>query len=196
MDWLATITWQPGIGDPTVMGWVTVLAYFSVAWFAFVNARISRNKPSIAAHREVLFWVGLTVLMVALGINKQLDLQSLMTDIGRIAAREYGWYARRHDVQILFIGALATGALGFMLGLLWLLRNSLQRVSLAVVGLALLLAFVGIRASSFHGMDRLIGWEFVGIRMNWILELGALGLIGTNAWALLRRKAITSGSGL
>jgi hypothetical protein len=170
------------------MGWVTVLAYFLVAWLAFVNARINRNKPSIAAHREVLFWVGLTVLMVALGINKQLDLQSLMTDIGRVVAREYGWYERRHDVQIVFIGVLATSALGFMLGLLWLLRDSLQRVSLAIVGVALLLAFVAIRASSFHGMDRLIGWEFFGIRMNWVLELGALALIGANAWLLLRNN--------
>ena len=50
--------------------------------------------------------------MAALCINKQLDLQSLFTDIGRVIAWKQGWYQERREFQKWFVlGVLATSLL-------------------------------------------------------------------------------------
>ena len=33
--------WSPGIGDPTFMGWLTVVLYLLTAWFSWQNTRCS-----------------------------------------------------------------------------------------------------------------------------------------------------------
>lgn len=162
--------WSPTIGDPSVMGWVTVVFYFVTALFVF-----SRIPPSVG--RERLFWIVLSVTLIALGINKQFDLQSLFTTIGRCAAKAEGWYGERRQVQVAFILLLASGALAVGAFSLWFLRRELPRISIALVGAFILLGFVVLRASSFHHMDMFINAHLLGLRMNWIMEIGALALI-------------------
>jgi hypothetical protein len=50
----------------------------------------SRN-PEIKEQR----WATISILFLGLGINKQLDLQSALTEAGRILAIEQGWYGPR-----------------------------------------------------------------------------------------------------
>ena len=69
--------WRPGIGDPTAVGWATVVFY-----------------------------------LVALGLNKQLDLQSLLTAVGRDIAVAQGWYAQRKGVQLVFVAVVALVGMG------------------------------------------------------------------------------------
>ena len=45
--------------------------------------------------------------MLALGINKQLDLQSLATQIGRDVIKAWGLYSERRELQFGFILAVA-----------------------------------------------------------------------------------------
>ena len=71
--------WAPGIGDPTVVGWVTVVVYAAVAFLCLS----ARNNVAMHEGRRVrTLWLGLGILLVILGINKQLDLQSLFTQVG------------------------------------------------------------------------------------------------------------------
>jgi hypothetical protein len=48
-------------------------------------------------------------------------------------------------------------------------------------GAAGLVVFVAIRATSFHHVDEMLGWRFVGLRVNWIVEMGALVVITLGA---------------
>jgi hypothetical protein len=74
--------WSPGIGDPTLMGWLTVALYAVGVWqcyrvVATHNGRIPRS--------ELMIWWLMVFGFLALGINKQLDLQvlsELRTDPG------------------------------------------------------------------------------------------------------------------
>jgi len=168
--------WTPGIGDPHVMGWVTVAVYAACA-LAALQLSIRNPFRGPGAWRERLFWGGICVLMSFLAVNKQLDLQTLMTVIGRCHAKLNGWYNERQVVQRGFIKALALGALLLALGIAWFLRASLRRNILAVLGLALVLGFVVIRAVGFHDVDKLISAEVMSIRVNWIFELSGLVLI-------------------
>ena len=73
-----------------------------------------------------------------------------------------------------------------LLSLLWLFRVSrrdMRRLRLAILGAGGLAAFVAIRASSFHHVDKLIGTSLKGLRINGWLELGGIGCV---AFAALR----------
>lgn len=168
--------WNPVIGDPTVMGWVTVAAYLLSAAVALsVAAGGAFGRGS--ARRERLFWVMLAVLMVALAVNKQLDLQSFITAMGRCSSQIQGWYAHRRPIQLAFVLGLGltTVAIGLVL-LVWL-RGTLRRTGIAHAGLVFITAFVLVRAVGFTHVDRIINFDVSGVRMNWVLELAGLGLI-------------------
>jgi hypothetical protein len=179
--------WTPGLGDPSVMGWVTVAVYLLAAWLTWRVARQARADGG--AWR---LWATLAVVLLALGVNKQLDLQSLFTQVGRDLALAQGWYQERRLVQGVFIGALAAGALAVGWWLRTELREPAQR--LAGLGLCVLLAFVVMRAASFHHMDQLINFSVVGVRMNWVLELSGLVIILVAARRALRGQGAGSGA--
>jgi hypothetical protein len=167
--------WRPGIGDPTVMGWLTVIAYFGAA----VACGIAHRRRRGAGHGWV--WPGLCVLLVLLGFNKQLDLQSWFTEVGKRTALEQGWYEDRRSVQVAFIAALATTGLVVGSVALHRLRGALGRFRLALLGIVFLIAFIVIRAASFHHVDLFLKLEFAGVRPNWVLELGGIALIAVGA---------------
>lgn len=174
-------TWSPQIGDPTIVGWLTVAAYILAA---VLTALVVIRQSG----RQRIFWLGLFVLLLALAVNKQLDLQSAVTAVARCLALAQGWYEDRRSVQITFIIAVALVCLVVALGLAWALRRDLGHIWLALLGVALLLAFVAIRAAGFHHFDRFIGYEFANIRMNWVMELGGISLIAVNALRVLLRE--------
>jgi hypothetical protein len=127
----------------------------------------------------VLFWLLVLCAMVLLGINKQLDLQSWFTQVGRDLATAQGWYQERHSVQTTFIAALVlAGLIGMTAMALWL-RWVFGRVAGAVLGLGFLVTFVAVRAASFHHIDRWLGYGVV--RLNWVLELGGIALVALSA---------------
>ena len=171
--------WSPGIGDPTFVGWLTVVLYFVTAWSCLRSARrLSGPMAGLGeARRERAFWSVLALLFLALGINKQLDLQSLLTEVGRMLARDEGWYESRGQVQLVFI--LAVGALGVAAAAagIYAVRRATLGARIAAGGAALVMAFVVIRAASFHHVDRFIDSRWVGLRANWVVELGGIAIV-------------------
>lgn len=161
--------WSPGLGDNHLIGWATVLVYLAAA---LATARAARRVGRGTTNgRERWFWWITCAILLVLAVNKQLDLQSLVTMIARCHASLNGWYDMRRSAQSAFVWAVAGGGV-VMLGLLaLLLRGLLRRVWLALLGLGFVCGFVAIRAASFHQMDGLIGSTLLGLRVNWLLEL-------------------------
>lgn len=182
--------WGPGLGDNNIMGWVTAVVYLVAALNSFrLLAVLDRADPTTP--RERLFWGISAAVMLFLAVNKQLDLQSLLTAVARCHARLSGWYDGRRAVQELFILAVAVSGV-VSLGLMALLmRSILDRVWQALLGLGFVCAFVLIRAASFHHMDALIGTWILGIKMNWLLELPGPVLVAVVA--MRRRHGILAG---
>jgi hypothetical protein len=179
--------WRPGIGDPTVMGWVTVAAYLVAALGCGLAAwrepmpdgsRRPRSRPS-------RFWLALTALMLALGINKQLDLQTLVTQIGRDVIRAWGLYSERRELQLAFILAVALVCSVALGAFLWASRRSLKLRWPAIVGMLFILGFVVIRAASFHNVDAFLAARLGGARWNWILELGGITIVAAAAFRVV-----------
>jgi hypothetical protein len=165
--------WRPTIGDPCFMGWFTVGSYFACAILGAIIVFMNRK-----ADREFfVVWSMVTLLTILLGINKQLDLQSLFTEVGRQIARAQGWMDNRQIVQFWFILAFGTAAIGIFLLFVIMFRDLFRRFVLAFTGVFFLLSFIIIRACSFHHFDAMLGFRFFEFKMNWLLELTGIYLI-------------------
>jgi len=176
MSVLDEITWRPTIGDPSVMGWVTVAAY-ALATAAALAAAGSASRTDPDSRGDELAWLLVAGLMGFLCVNKQLDLQSLVTDLGRVLARRQGWYVDRHHYQKIFIFMLIGGSLVGAGVLAMVFRRFWRQHVLLGLGLVFLLTFVAVRAIGFHHMDILLHTSWAGVRVNWFLEFTGIGLV-------------------
>lgn len=217
--------WRPGIGDPTVLGWLTVVGYLAAAWVCFRAARamrpLQRSRPTLdsrsarehvalpwwyplflalfagrarsqrvpADARLRTLWIACAIVMLALGINKQLDLQTALGELGRGMAHAEGWYEIRRPVQLAFILAvLAVGVWGLR-ALFLLAAGQRGGVNQVLWGAVFLACFVAVRASSFHHVDEMLGWTWSGVRLNAFLELGGIAFVLAGAVSWSRRRA-------
>ncbi|MGZ8939513.1 MAG: hypothetical protein ACXW32_09920 [Limisphaerales bacterium] len=175
--------WRPGIGDPTFMGWLTVVAYFGAAYLC--GRELMKARRINGPREKTFFWATLTILLVFLGFNKQLDLQTLLTLTARRIAIAQGWYENRRIVQIVFVSVVGIAGVFTILAMRLLVWKH-GDLRLPLIGFVVLLVFVVARAASFHHIDQLINFRMGWVRMNWVLELGAIALV---AWgALIARK--------
>ena len=147
------------------------------------------REPSLPApqrRRLVIFWWATAAILILLGLNKQLDLQSWLTQEVRDVARAQGWYAARRRYQLEFVLALAVVGAFSTLTMAVLLRRVLHRIGVALLGLGVLVTFVVVRAASFHHVDALLHtgpWA-----LNWWAEFGGTALIAVNAWRAGRER--------
>ena len=187
--------WRPGIGDPTVLGWVTTVGYFIAAGFCGANAlragkyrdgrRTSDEERIVHRSPNPFFWWILTVFMLLMGFNKQLDLQLLVLQVGRQLSKEQGWFAERDAVRKAIILGFAFTSIILTAWLGWTGRRVWRRYILAVSGVAILAIFVLIRASG----DRLVilGYRPGKFSMYKVLEVSGILCVAVSAWLELRR---------
>ncbi|MGP6089116.1 isopropylmalate isomerase [Antarctobacter jejuensis] len=169
------LRWSPQIGDPSVMGWATVVAYGTASGLCLWAAILRRTDRR--------FWLVMSLILAFLCVNKQLDLQSALTATGRCIAQMQGWYENRRTVQMAFIAGLVLIGLSTFLLAAIRLAPALHRVGIALLGFGVLIVFVAVRAVGMHHVDQIINLRLGGARMNWILELSGIILIILNATA-------------
>lgn len=159
-------------GDHTFFGWMTVLMYFVACCRTGYQAKMTQaNKES------GFFWLGLTVLLLVLGLNKQLDLQTYLTDWLRSAAKAHGWYEQRRGYQLLFIVVMGLTIPILLISLRMFLYRSWQRYRMTWIGIVLLLIFVLVRAASFHHVDMVFYQTIGSLRYYQALEMLAILVI-------------------
>jgi len=124
-----------------------------------------------------------------LGINKQLDLQTLLASLGREIAQANGLYESRREIQLIFVILFALFCFSSLVVLSWWLRDCWGWYLIPLLGVALLVSFVVIRAASFQHVDYLISkWRIIGpFRMKYIGELGGILIVGLGAVQSLHR---------
>lgn len=171
MSFLREIHWRPGIGDPSFVGWFTVFAYLAAAILAARAWQINKER----------IWLLVALGMLVLCVNKQFDLQSLFTDIGRVIAWHQGWIEKRRAVQKLFVLGIVAGAGVFGGWFIWRFYGFWRHHLLLAAGLLFLGTFIVVRAISFHHFDSILKLSFLGMKVNWILELGGILLIALAA---------------
>ena len=107
---LPAATWQLEAGDPTLLAWAVTIGYLITSLLCIRAALVNKRMALSPAPSEP--WWLLGTLTAFLGINKELDLQTLAIEIARNASRAEGWYALRRGAQKAFtLAVLATAAL-------------------------------------------------------------------------------------
>ncbi len=178
--------WHPGISDRSSMGLVVFLCYFVGAAVCMFRAWRCFRTPALR-RGQFRFWAFCAIALFLFGLNKQLDLHQLITQVGRDWARAQGWYENRREVQSIFVKCLAGGAAAALLTMIWALRGMTLRYYIALLGLMFLGFYVLIRAASFHHVDHFLGLGTEGFRLAWLVELGGIAI--TAAAAALPERA-------
>lgn len=161
--------WKPGIGDPSLMGWFTVFSYYLVAAICLLKVT-SMKLPPGGKYRQ--FWGFICFALIIMGLIKQFNLLSAVTETGRIIVVSCGWMEHHRIIQawtmvlICFTGLIVTGILYRRLSQSFSIREKM-----AVIGLAYLTLFVVLRAVSLHQFGTVLSYEIRGARVNWIAEL-------------------------
>jgi hypothetical protein len=176
--------WRPQIGDPTAIVWITVVAYGAAALLCLAAARAEAGRARWPRH----FWLVLAVALALLSLNKQLDVQSLFTQVVRDWTKAHGWYERRRELQAAFICAIALVGLVALVLAPYVLRRQDTPRKVAVAGMIFLYSFIVIRASSFHHVDLALASTIGSVRLNWMLELGGIFTVSIGAALMLRRS--------
>jgi hypothetical protein len=178
------LIWTPHWDNPTLVGWSVVAAYLIGAAFCGRAAWIARNTPERRA--SFLFWSLLAALLLFLGVNKQLDLQTLLIVLGRRAAVAGGWYEHRRVIQAGFsaVFALAVAAAVFIFAARAKAFFSENR--LALTGLVILAVFVSLRAASINHVNEWFKVNLYDDKWCWILEICGSFLLARSAFHFTR----------
>jgi hypothetical protein len=153
-------------GHLTALGWITFALYMIAALLSFRAAAVSRFKNSDAMDR---IWIWLGAILAVLGLNKQLDLQTLLIELGRQIART----GRLYDFVLVIIALFVA----VMFRLPGQIGRFGRQLPLAAGGCALVCAYIVIRAASIVHIDQMQGFDLERIPFLWLLEAGGLMLI-------------------
>ena len=190
--WPATLGWQPQWDNPDLRGWSVVAAYV-IAAGCCARAAHALRKLEPDAKRDSAVWLLLALCLLLLGINKQLNLQTLLLALARRAMLAAGWEEKRRLGHLVFSAVLTVAGLA----LIWRLRSRCRRFFArnrwVFTGVVVLVVFVLIRAASINHI-----FEWAGIQRKdehddkdwtWILEIG-----GSACLALAAAKAKREGT--
>ena len=177
--------WLARSGDVCLSSLINTILYaVSIAAAAYHWRMLQRFKKPAAKQG---FWLLVIFILSIFGINKQLDFQVLLVEIGRPIALKSGWYESRRIVQAVFAFVL-TGIAGlFAVMMLFLIRRHWRNNILALLGL-LSLCFYGIMEaiSQSHVGCSLELYEQWSFRLTDVIEMTGILLILANT--LIRRK--------
>lgn len=176
--------WRPHVGDPTIAGWSAAVGYGLSALFCAVAAK--RCSKSF----ERRFWVAGGVVLAILGVNKHLDLQTLLTLQRRALATAQGWAGARRQVQLIVLSLLALTGAAAVTALVRSLRKAAPPIRTALLGFALLGAFVLGRASLFYHFTSyglLSRITAAGVEAVELLEIAVVALSAAAFSAYIRR---------
>lgn len=184
--------WRPGPGDPSLGGWIVFFSYWVAAAGAFLAARAEKKVAMLPGQdRWVGFWWWVGLALVGLAINKELDLHNAITWFGRNLARQTGWYNQRRQAQMVFILGVVAVALGFVAWSIQKVGSRRRDYLFPLVGLQLLVAFIVVRAASFHHVDIFLRRHLGEFKLHAVAEFAAIAWIGASAFrAYARDRAI------
>ena len=183
----AAEAWAPGFGDRDLYGYVMTVVHLVAAGLAVTVALYGPFLSRARRSERWLWGIGAAVL-VALAINKQLDLQSMLVATARCVARGQGWYENRRVYQTEVILGLVIAAAIVVPALIYVLRKAVVGNFAFVLSMSALVAFVLLRAISFHHLDVVFGTNVLSFRLHRVIEVIALTVVILVAAVRLRKR--------
>ena len=177
------------IYNPFLKEWLATGIYLltAIAYGIIIFCSIDLLPNPYDKQCKILCW-GFALILILLGINKQLDLQVGLTQFFRTAAKNNDWYDERFTLQILL--AEGFGIIGFII--LLYLRKTISIIwrihSLAFCGLIFLICLTLIDVVSFHHIDSMFNRYIAGLLIKEVLEIVAIGCIWKSAFINIKKN--------
>ncbi len=169
--------WQPGFAEPVIANRL-IFAVHLIAALLCGFSTLQYSHSSQNSKRKLKVWLGLTIFMLILSVNKLFNLQELFIDIIRIGLDLNGWYEQRHFLQIGFILGIAIISGLFAYRAVKIFSDvKLSHHRLLAISVFFLLGFLMLQAMSFHDIDQLMNWPFVQLPLKIILEICIISLM-------------------
>ena len=165
--------WRVGLGDPDRLGLILTAGYL-LATLAMLAVVLSR---AASLPRERLLWGMATLALLVLALNKQLDIQLILLQVGRCVAHTEGWRPERFDLQRTFGAWFLAIAILFLLGLTYLCRRALRANLPLILGLGFLSAFLILRISRLQHLELLFDTRVNSTRLQRVIEASALVIL-------------------
>ena len=179
------------VGDPTVLGWTTFALYLIAAACSLRCGLIGgkSGNPSELGH----VWRVQAGVFLLLGLNKQLDLQTALIELGRRLTLFAGWYQYRREIQILFFAGLVAMGCVVVVKHSNAMRNFGRKHPLAASGDVLIGAYILIRTIYMDHLGEMMGFDLENVPGLWVAEI--LGLIFVISEAIKANPATRTSSG-
>lgn len=166
---IAQAEWKLGINDPSIVAWVVFGLYLIASFLCWESSRAAAKMPE--RDRRPSSWGLLSLLLLLLAVNKQLDLHTLVMrqlrefQIARVTA---------------IIGFLIVSALAMTLMAVFRRLNLSKRLKVAYVSLLLIIVFQALRFSSMPMTELLTMHPLAnsGLFHTHVIEILELLLVG------------------
>ena len=166
------VEWSFESHDP-FWAWFIVGMYLLAAFLCLRALFCSQRSlfPDIIKKKSRIFWAFLFIIMLFLACNKQLDIQTYITAVGREVAHAQGWYEQRRTIQKEVVLTLILVVLLFLFYMFYMVYNLPTANKIAMIGALFTFAFIGMRALSFHHVDHYVGRVILGVKMHILIEI-------------------------
>jgi hypothetical protein len=163
-----------------IASWVVFGGYLIVALLSAlcVRAAVQAADPGIG----VQTWALMVVFLLAMGLNKQLDLHSGVLAWAKQVAKSQNWFEQRFLVHLIFVASVGVIGLIVLVGLRRVLVDAWRHHRPAIFGTVTLLVAIAIRLMTLPAFEKWFGWR-LSWNHNWLIELIGIALI---AWAAIR----------
>lgn len=167
-------------GDLTFLGWTTALAYGAGSFFCVRAAIVSQQAGGRCPGKEPPWWI-LACILLSLGLNKLLNLQTVLINLGRTISRTQGWDAHQRAVQAVFVAVFTLVLLITVAASYRKWRWFAREQPWARAGVLLLLLFVVVRVATLNHVDSLLHLNLYDDYWAWSLELLASACLAWSA---------------
>lgn len=175
-------------GDHTFWGWlITILYLFTVAGSFYYVKTINNTK--ISKEKRIL-WLFIGSFLTFMGINKQLDIQLLLTISGRYIGLKFSFLGMRRIFQSYFTAAIFLSVL-FITGIvIYKIRTILKESLIELIGITFIIGFFFIQTASMTHFKWIIRFDEVNIPHIHGLELlGVMILLLALFYNIHKQKA-------
>ena len=175
--------WAEKRGDPTVIGWGIAVGYALVGLLCLYCTGIFDSRRVVPISQVFAwFWRLMAVVLFLLAINKQLDVQLLLADIGRALTKYQGWYGQRKPAQIRVLALGACLGLACLLEIGHRLRRAPRSTLIALMGVLILGVNVVVHLVSLHSIEHALAFSVAGVSVGNGIEVLAILWIAASAF--------------
>jgi len=181
--------WLDNMGDHTIAAWVCAGTHLVAGGCATIAAVKSAPRT---VERKV--WASVAILLLALGINKQLDLQILAIALSREALSHTSLWSVSRPLGAVVLGLLGMAVVGTLIAhrkAVYLRGLSVASAAWAAVAVCVLVLAHGTSGSVNDLLMKTVyqpGGDFLRVELKDVSELFTALVVGISALCWLRRE--------